>query len=113
MVKVTIFYPFHQGCWFDTNYYLEQHVPLSKSVFGEFLKGIAIEEHEDSAIINGELISYKIIGHLFFEKEEHFYRKFLPEQKKLSEDALNYTDIIPFIQINKVLVWQTPWISLY
>lgn len=111
MVKVTIFYPFHQGCWFDKKYYLERHLPLSKLVFGELLKGIAIEEHVEPAIIIGEHISYEIIGHLFFEKEEHFYKKFLPEQERLSEDALNYTNIIPFIQINKVLLWQTPWIS--
>lgn len=110
MVKVTIFYPVHPGCWFDKEYYLNQHLPLSKSVFGELLKGIAIEEQEDAAIINGEPVAYKIIGHLFFEKKEHFHMKFLPGQERLSQDALNYTDIIPFIQINKVLVWQTPWI---
>lgn len=109
MVKVTIFYPFHQGCWFDSDYYLNQHLTLSKSVFGNLLKGFAIEEQE-SALFTDDLILYKIIGHLFFEKKEDFFAKFLPEADRLSKDALNYTDIIPIIQINKILVWQTPWV---
>ena len=47
MIKVTIFYPFHQGCWFDKDYYLQQHLPLSKSIFGKFLKGIAIKNKKN------------------------------------------------------------------
>ncbi|MCC9070636.1 hypothetical protein LNQ49_03355 [Flavobacterium sp. F-65] len=63
MIKVTVFYPVKENDWFDLPYYLNNHMPLSKSIFGAVLKGIAIEEN--TAAASDEVISYKIIGHLF------------------------------------------------
>lgn len=104
MYKITIFYPVKENDWFDMEYYVEKHVPLSKSIFGDSLKGLAIEEaynHEQDA----QNRSYKVIGHLFFERIEEFYEKFLPKKRILEEDAKNYTSVNALIQISKVVVW--------
>ncbi|WP_428229027.1 EthD family reductase [Flavobacterium sp.] len=110
MIKVTIFYPIKKGDWFDVSYYLEKHMPLSKSIFADVLKGIAIEENIVDLGVNEEVISYQIIGHLFFERVEDFYTSFLPNKEILFEDALQYTNVSAILQISKVLICQTPWI---
>ncbi|OXA70487.1 hypothetical protein B0A67_15845 [Flavobacterium aquidurense] len=110
MIKITIFYPVKSGDWFDVSYYLEKHMPLSKSIFGDVLKGIAIEEDTADLGVNKEVLSYQIIGHLFFENVEDFYERFLPNKEILFKDALQYTNVAPILQISKVLIWQTPWI---
>ncbi|WP_428229050.1 EthD family reductase [Flavobacterium sp.] len=110
MIKVTVFYPVKKTDWFDISYYLEKHMPLSKSLFGEVLKGIAIEENMTDSAAADQNGMYKIIGHLFFESMEDFYDKFLANKEILYQDALNYTNVIPVLQISKVLVCQTPWI---
>lgn len=110
MIKVTVFYPVKEGDWFDVHYYLEKHMPLSQSSFGDRLKGIAIEENTASPDLNKNLVYYRVIGHLFFEKTEDFYEKFLPNEEILVEDAKRYTNVTPILQISKVLIWRTPWI---
>jgi len=110
MIKVTVFYSLKKGDWFDVSYYLEKHMPLSKSIFAEALKGIAIEENTSATLNTDDPVSFKIIGHLFFESVEDFYEKFLPNKEILFEDALKYTNIVPTLQISKVLICQTPWI---
>ncbi|WP_267402857.1 MULTISPECIES: EthD family reductase [unclassified Chryseobacterium] len=100
MFKITIFYPVKHNDWFDMEYYTEKHLALSKSVFGNYLKGIGIEKSESSDSV------YKVIGHLFFEEIEHFYNCFLPNKTILEEDAVHYTNVKAVIQISKVIVWQ-------
>lgn len=104
MYKVTIFYPVKDNDWFDMEYYMTTHMPLSKSVFGEALKGLAIEEayNQQSGTHH---FPYQVIGHLFFEKTEDFYSKFLPNKEILEKDAKNYTNVEAIIQISRVVVW--------
>lgn len=100
MFKITIFYSVNENDWFDMAYYTEKHVPLSKSVFGDSLKGLMIEEG------NAPDVPYKVIGHLFFEELDQFYDHFLPNKKRLEKDAENYTNVEAVIQISKVVVWE-------
>ncbi|WP_316779115.1 EthD family reductase [Pedobacter antarcticus] len=107
MIKVTIFYPVQTGQWFDKIYYLEKHLPLSKAVFGEALRGVLIEELIEADLSEGN-VSYQIIGHLFFDSTDDFYNKYLPAKELLFEDGLKYTNCIPFLQLSKVLYGDYP-----
>ncbi|PIF46128.1 uncharacterized protein (TIGR02118 family) [Chryseobacterium sp. 52] len=104
MFKVTIFYPVKEGDWFDMEYYIQKHVPLSRSIFGGVLKGWAVEEADDQEG-DGQNFPYRVIGHLFFEKVEDFYTRFLPNKETLEKDALHYTNVKAVIQISRVIVW--------
>lgn len=106
MIKITIFYPVNKDDWFDMDYYLQKHVPLSKSVFGDSLKGLAIEEACLSEEAKSENFPYKVIGHLFFEKAEDFYSRFLSKKELLEEDAKNYTNVSAIVQVSKVITWE-------
>lgn len=105
MFKITIFYPVKENDWFDLEYYTQKHVPLSKSVFGDSLKGLAIEEAYNLEN-DAQDYQYKVIGHLFFDKVEDFYERFLPKKEILEEDAKNYTNVDAILQISKVVVWE-------
>lgn len=50
------------------------------------------------------MIFLKVIGHLFFEKMEDFYSKFIPTKEILEKDAKNYTYVEEGIQISRVMV---------
>lgn len=47
----------------------------------------------------------------FFDKIEGFYEGFLRNEEILFEDAKQYTNVKPVLQISKFLIWQTPWIK--
>lgn len=104
MFKVSIFYPVKENDWFDMEYYLQKHVPLSRSVFGKSLKGLAIEEAYNDEKNETYQYLYKVIGHLFFEKVEDFYLNFLPNEELLRKDSENYTNVDPILQICRVIV---------
>src|SRR4051794_7808175 len=44
MIKVTILYPNGEGKKFDMDYYTKKHFPLLRSLFGDALKGTAIDK---------------------------------------------------------------------
>lgn len=106
MYKVTILYPVKAQDRFDMDYYIREHVPLSRSVFGSALKGLAIETAADTDNTVFPESPYKVIGHLFFEKVADFYDNFLPNQALLEADASRYTNVPPEIQISKVIMWE-------
>lgn len=104
MIKITISYPVKMESWFDMDYYLNKHVPLSKSVFSDVLKGITIDCMTDE---NHRIT--QVTGALYFKNTADFYNNFLPAQEMLTQDAIQYTDITPILQISEIKLWHTPW----
>ena len=101
MVKVTVFYPVKEGDFFDMEYYSTQHVALSSSVFGDALKGLGIEQVSN----NSPECLYQVIGNLFFETEQDFYDRYLPNAEILAQDAIQYTNVTPILQISNLVLW--------
>lgn len=66
MIKVTILYPNGEGKKFDMDYYANKHIPLVQSLFGDAMKGAAIDKGITSGT-PGTPVPYLAIGYLYFE----------------------------------------------
>jgi len=104
MIKITITYAVDHNKWFDMDYYVNKHVPMSKSIFSEVLKGITIDYITDEK----QQIT-QVTGALYFDDVDDFYNKFRPAQERLIKDALLYTNSDPTVQISEIKLWKTPW----
>lgn len=101
MIKVSIHYPNQEGRRFDTDYYLNTHMPMAFNLLKPALKGVSVDQG-----VNGGLPEqrppYVAACHLLFESLEAFYAAFLPHMATLQGDIPNGTDIEPIIQISDV-----------
>ena len=101
MIKVTILYPNAEGKNFDMDYYTTKHMPMIANLLGDSLKlyeidkGIAGRTPTDP-------IPYLAIGYLYFDKLSTFQNSFRPHAEKIRNDAPNYTNIQPVLQISEV-----------
>ena len=105
MIRLSILYPNKPAAKFDREYYLTKHMPMSRRLFGEVLKGVSVEFG-----INGGLPDspppYLVTCHMLFESLEAFYAAFAPNAAALQDDILRYTDVEPVIQIGEVKISQ-------
>ncbi|WP_448189079.1 EthD family reductase [Azospirillum sp. sgz301742] len=103
MIKVSIHYPNTQGSRFDTDYYLNTHMPMAIAKLGPALKGVSV----DIGVSGGgpeTPPAYAAMCHLLFETVETFYGAFMPHADALQGDIPNYTDVTPIIQISDVRI---------
>jgi uncharacterized protein (TIGR02118 family) len=101
MIKVSVFYPNAEGKNFNTEYFLNKHLPLVQETLGSLLKRTSA----DVGLAGGEPgapAPFKVIGHLFFDSVEAFQTAFGPHAQALMGDIPNFTDIQPVIQISDV-----------
>jgi len=105
MIKITILYPNNQGARFDFDYYLNNHMPLAIRLLSEHsgYKGVSVERGLSGAMPNTEA-TYLVLCHFLFTSIEDFMAAFMPHAMQLQGDIPNYTDIMPIIQINDVLL---------
>ena len=101
MVKITVLYPNIEGKRFDTEYYLNVHMPLSIEKLGQSLKGVQIETGLSGAP-EGIPPPFVAICHFLYETLEDFLASFLPHAEELQGDMFNYTDIESIIQVSQV-----------
>ena len=101
MIKVAIFYPNGEGKTFDMDYYSTKHMPMAANLFGDALKAMSI----DKGLANGKPdtpVQYLAIGYFYFENMTTFENSMGPNSEKLRADVVNYTNILPEIQISEV-----------
>jgi uncharacterized protein (TIGR02118 family) len=103
MIKVTFLYRTSEGSFFDLDYYLSDHLRLSKEVFGDVLRGITIDRGI-SGIEPGTQAPFHVMAHLLFDSLEDFYVALMPRIDELKEDAAKYTDAETLIQISSAIV---------
>lgn len=103
MIKVSIFYPNTPGARFDTNYYLQRHMPLSieKLSVGQGYRGVSVERGVGGEQ-PGSAAPYIAMCHYLFASAEDFLAAFQQHAEFLQGDILNYTDIQPIIQFSAV-----------
>lgn len=102
MIKVAILYPTEEGGTFDMDYYATRHMPLVARLFGESLKLYEIEKGI-SGRTPDDPIPYVAIGYLYFDDLAAYQNAFGPNADEIRSDIPNYTNIVPIIQISKVI----------
>ncbi|HQQ64491.1 MAG TPA: EthD family reductase [Pseudomonadales bacterium] len=105
MVKISILYPDQPGSRFDFQYYTEKHMPRSIALLSAHpgFRGVSVERGVSGAE-PGSSPAYIAMCHFYFVSADDFLDAFMPNATELQGDMPNYTDIVPVIQINEVLM---------
>ncbi len=103
MINISSIYPKKEGRWFDFDYYLNTHMPMSIDRLSKAkgFKGVSVERGVDISEPRIES-SYVAMCHYYFDTLENFLAAFMPHAAELQGDIANYTNIQPIIQINEV-----------
>ncbi len=101
MIKVSVFYPNEEGTKFDMGYYLNKHIPMVQKKLGPACKRVAVEQGLGGAT-PGSPPTYIAMCHLYFDSVEAFQTAFGPHAQAFMEDAPNYADVQPTVQISEV-----------
>jgi len=103
MIKVSVMYPNGPDAQFDDAYYRERHMPMVKSLMGEYCRYYTV----DKALAAGASDAnapYIAMGHLYCDSVEDFQAGFGPHTQEIMADIPNYTNQKPVIQMSEVLV---------
>lgn len=96
MFRTVAFFPKTADSHFDTDYFLNQHVPMTEAVLGEAgLVRIDVEE-------GGPAVVYAVLASLTFKTFEALERAMVTHSAELTADP-NFTDVKPRIQVNRVM----------
>ena len=103
MITITIAYPNAPGSWFDVEYYLRTHMPLSARLLSAHpgFRSCTIERGLSGAE-PGSPAPFAALCHFVFDSIEEFVAAFTPHASQLQGDMPNYTDIVPVIQVSTV-----------
>jgi len=104
MITVTILYP-NKGGRFDTDYYINTHMPMSIKKFGDALKGVSISLGTNAGL-PGSAPPFAAVCQLIFESQVEFEKIFNTISADLIADMPNYTDIDLIFQISELKIWQ-------
>lgn len=103
MIKVSVFYPYTEGCRFDMDYYCNSHMPLVQKKLGAACKGIFVEWGLGGGT-PGSPPAFVAMGHVLCDSVETFQSAFEPHAAEIMGDIPNYTAIQPVIQISEVKI---------
>ena len=101
MIRVSVFYPNHDGAKFDIAYYCDKHMPMVRRLLGPALKGMTID-HGIAGATPGAPAAYAAMGHLTFDSLEAFQNSFGANAQAIMGDIPNYTNVQPMVQISEV-----------
>jgi uncharacterized protein (TIGR02118 family) len=103
MVKVGSFYCNGAGKIFDMKYYCEIFVPLLKELFGDELKGVAV----DQGLYGGEPDAepfFFALGQYFFDTEEQAVTAYFSNLERIQAERPKFTNIEPVVQVSQVIL---------
>ncbi len=102
MIKYTVMYPLTAGSRFDLPYYLDKHVSMLLTAFGDACKG-----HEVCKGLSGGAPEsppvYCVTIDLYFDSQGAMQGAVAPHAARLKADIANFTDITPARQISEVV----------
>ncbi|MCB6185005.1 EthD family reductase [Leeia sp. TBRC 13508] len=103
MISISILYPLQSDAFFDVNYYLQQHMPMSVKLLSAHhgYKGVMVEQGE-SGVSPDVALSFIAICRFYFASKDDFLDAFMPHAAVLQSDMKHYTNISPIIQFNTV-----------
>ena len=106
MVKLTVMYPYQEGCRFDMDYYTNHHIAIHKE--DPAVLGIIIEQGSN-AFRNGALPGMVCVAHFFYESIGKLDESRTDiKSKRQRADLVNFTDIVPVDQISEVEYMDLP-----
>lgn len=105
MIKISILYPNKPDSFFNLDYYIKIHMPMSINLLSQHdgFKGVTVEHVLDTNI-DGVQSAYIAMCHFSFVSISDFLAAFSPNAEILQRDMANYTNIEPIIQFNEVLI---------
>ena len=83
-------------------YYSGEHMQLVQECLGDALLGGGVEKGLGSAE-PGAPAPFVATGYMEFESLEAFQAAYLPHAEAIMGDVPNYTDIVPIIQVAKII----------
>jgi uncharacterized protein (TIGR02118 family) len=108
MFNISFIYQKKQGAEFNLEYFVNFHVPMTLKLLSgkRGFKGVSVEiglDMEDAKFESSVIA----ISQYYYDTIEHFMEEYSYHEKEISEDLVNYSNIKPVIQINKVQLMQT------
>jgi len=101
-VRLTVVYPTDAGRFFDFDYYLKQHLPMSAELLGPHgFVGYTVQR--GSTTVRGDMPPHCCITHLDFESLDGLRAGMEAHGSALREDFARYTDIAPLATVCEVL----------
>jgi uncharacterized protein (TIGR02118 family) len=102
MVRISVLYPHQADAWFDFDYYLGTHMPMSLRLLGDAIVSVSVERGVDPGA-PWTPPAYRALCHFESESAEKFAAAFLPNAAVLQEDMKKCTDIVPVIQLSEIM----------
>ena len=102
MVRISVLYPHRSDAWFDFDYYLGTHMPMSLRLLGDAIVSVSIERGVDAGPPWAPP-PYRALCHFASESAEKFAAAFLPNAAVLQDDMKKCTDIVPVIQLSEIV----------
>jgi uncharacterized protein (TIGR02118 family) len=105
MTKISILYPNSPNARFDFEYYIKRHMPRAIELLSTH-PGFrsASAERGVGGTEPGSAPAYIAACFFTFDTAESFLAVFIPNAAELQTDIPNYTDIVPQIQFNEILI---------
>jgi len=105
MVKISILYPRNPSARFDFEYYIQRHMPRSIKLLSAHPGFISVSvERGVGGAEPGSPPAYTAACFYTFDTADSFLAAFMPHAAELQTDMPNYTDIVPHIQFNDILI---------
>jgi len=102
MIRVHVMYPNQDGCTFDYDYYMKNHIPMVQELIGDALKEVRI--YKGGPGPDGSPAGIITFASLFFDSVESFGEAFGPHAEKIMGDIPNFTNVQPAVQIDERLL---------
>ncbi|QNA85440.1 EthD family reductase [Sphingomonas sp. So64.6b] len=101
MIKITVLYPRAAGTWFDFDYYLEKHMPLSIARLGSAMERITVERVTSPGEPYPEPGFHAVCSFVCASRDK-FEAAFLPHMAELQGDAPHYTNSQQIVLLNEI-----------
>lgn len=103
MIRLTVMYPNSENAYFDMDYYQNTHIALVKERCGDALTECTVSQGLGGGE-PGSAAPYLVIANISVESMEDFLEHVAPYDPEFAADIPNFTNIIPVIQINEVVL---------
>lgn len=103
MIKVSVMYPNVPGARFNHDYYRDTHMPMVKARMSESCQYYTVDKGLSGGA-PGSPPTYIGMCHIFSESLEAFQAGFGPHTAEIMADIVQYTDLVPVMQISEVMV---------
>jgi len=97
-------YPNGKDVKFDSDYYINSHLPMIVNTLGDALKGLELDLGVASRV-PGQPAPYVAIAHLKFDDVAAFQATFGPHAKDFAADVKNYSNVDGQLQISNLITF--------